>query len=84
MPTKKRQRPGSSYCGGAMNCCDYQCNQGRDCPARKPDFIAIAKAENEQEPDYFLDGIDCALAGFCVGLLVCAIAFAVMRFMGVL
>lgn len=19
-----------------MNCCDYDCNQGRDCPARKP------------------------------------------------
>jgi hypothetical protein len=19
-----------------MNCCDYECNQGRDCPARKP------------------------------------------------
>jgi len=19
-----------------VNCCDYECNQGRDCPARKP------------------------------------------------
>lgn len=23
-----------------MNCCDYDCNQGRDCPARKPAKVA--------------------------------------------
>lgn len=23
-----------------MNCCDYDCNQGRDCPARKPATVA--------------------------------------------
>jgi hypothetical protein len=24
-----------------MNCCDYDCNQGRNCPARKP--VTVAK-----------------------------------------
>ena len=23
-----------------MNCCDYECNQGRNCPARKPAKVA--------------------------------------------
>ena len=23
-----------------MNCCDYDCNQGRNCPARKPATVA--------------------------------------------
>jgi hypothetical protein len=26
-----------------MNCCDYQCNQGRDCPVRAPAKVATAK-----------------------------------------
>jgi hypothetical protein len=67
-----------------MNCCDYQCNQGRNCPARKPDFVAIAKAENKDEPDYFLDGVDCGLFGFFAGLLVCFVSFAICRYAGLI
>ncbi|MEY4345275.1 MAG: hypothetical protein RL032_1107 [Pseudomonadota bacterium] len=26
-----------------MSCCDYQCNQGRNCPVRKPAQVATAK-----------------------------------------
>ena len=26
-----------------MNCCDYECNQGRDCPVRTPAKVATAK-----------------------------------------
>ena len=26
-----------------MSCCDYQCNQGRDCPVRAPAKVATAK-----------------------------------------
>jgi hypothetical protein len=26
-----------------MSCCDYQCNQGRDCPVRQPAKVATAR-----------------------------------------
>ena len=34
-----------------MNCCDYNCNQGRNCPARKPVTVAkVGKRMQGPEP----------------------------------
>lgn len=33
-----------------MNCCDYDCHQGRDCPARSSGFGKIGRKEHGREP----------------------------------
>ena len=34
-----------------MNCCDYECNQGRDCPAHRPALVApVGKRIYTREP----------------------------------
>jgi hypothetical protein len=43
-----------------MNCCDYDCNQGRDCPARVAKARPVMRAADPLPPsetDDFLHGI---------------------------
>lgn len=53
-----------------MNCCDYKCNQGRDCPARKDKFPGQIIPQDD-EPIFtlqsVLDWVWGALAG--IGLV---------------
>lgn len=36
-----------------MNCCDYDCNQGRDCPARQSCELPIDMIEPERTTNYW-------------------------------
>ena len=33
-----------------MNCCDYDCNQGRDCPARSTPVARIGRKHQGDDP----------------------------------
>lgn len=33
-----------------MNCCDYNCNQGRDCPARATPVARIGRKHQADDP----------------------------------
>ncbi len=81
-----------------MNCCDYNCTQGRDCPARKgyaqrkvragstppPDDLVIDFAGDEPaEPSPMDYFSELVSSVLFVLFLVCAVA-AAMSFFGVL
>ena len=62
-----------------MNCCDYGCNQGKDCPARATPFTCCQKQDispqSELATDIFnvvgfvlLVAVICAAAGLAWGL----------------
>lgn len=67
-----------------MNCCDYDCNQGRDCPARKPAKVAnVGQRMHDLEPlppitwrDYMGDLARVMLLAICCMLLGAAITLA--------
>jgi hypothetical protein len=62
-----------------MNCCDYKCNQGRDCPARKTpaDVAKIGQrypaAEPLARPTWF-DQFTRELAGATLAIVVLLLA----------
>lgn len=55
-----------------MNCCDYQCNQGRDCPARGKPFLLVTE---EQDHDNQVAGLEAA-ARLIVQIAVAVVFFA--------
>lgn len=59
-----------------MNCCDYDCTQGRDCPARG--MAMCRHPQDEPPPPVIWSGwlVDAALAVALVLVIVAAVAAA--------
>jgi hypothetical protein len=53
-----------------MNCCDYNCTQGRDCPARKPAAAVTPKAEDEDQTIYVFEWIAKVMARAIIFIFV--------------
>ena len=64
-----------------MNCCDYTCNQGRDCPAR----VAKVKQRTPKHPAPLRQGISqIYLKHLAKWMLICiAVLFAAALIAGV-
>jgi hypothetical protein len=54
-----------------MNCCDYNCNQGRECPARVAKYRPVMRAADPLPPGKWRDWLKTAARVVLCVLLGC-------------